>query len=193
MINLLSPVAKKNFVAGRVNALLVRYLWIVGALFILLGVICGLTYFMLDGTKVAKEQLIKDNEAKMSEYQPVQQRATQFQTNLATSKAILDKQTYYSGALLKISKYLIKGTVISTITLDNTTYGTPMTIQVLAVDPYVAINLKKSLQDSGIFSDVHFQVVDLPASGQTVNDVKYGASLTMQVTINKDGIGNESY
>lgn len=193
MINLLPPSAKKEFIAGRVNTLLVRYLWIIGILFVLLAFICGLTYMMLETIKTNKQQQIQDNTSKVKDYATIRQQAAAFQSNLSVAKSIMDRQTYYSGALLKISKYLVPGTILQSISLDRTTYGTPMTLQILAADTGTAVRLKDSLQSSSLFSDVHFQTVDLSTGGTPSNGVTYHTSVTMQVTINKDGIGNEAF
>ena len=190
MINLLSPAAKKEFAAGRVNALLIRYLWIIAALFILMTAIGGLTYLMLDNIKTNAVQQIAENEQHVTQYQSVQVRADEFKSNLAIAKTIMDRQTYYSDAILRISKYLPPGTVINTISLDGSSYGTPMTLQVYAVDETAAIALKTSFQNSQVFSDVQFQSLSLGGSG---GNTSYGVNVTLKVTISKEGIGNESF
>ena len=156
MINLLPPQLKKQFVAGRVNTLLVRYLWMTVGFFGLLAIISGLTYVMLETTKKNAQQQIDDNNARVVDYNDIQARTQALQSNLSAAKAILEKQTHYSEALLKIAKSLPDGIVLGKISLDSSTYGTPVTIHFLAKDEETAIALKKQLQESTIFSDVHF-------------------------------------
>lgn len=193
MINLLPPQTKKQFLAGRVNTILVRYIWMTAGFFGLLAVISGLTYIMLETTKSTAQQQIDSNNSRVSDYNQIQTRKKEFQDNLATAKAILDKQTYYSGALLKIAKILPDGTVLNKISLDSSTYGTPVTLHFLALDEDHAITLKTALQASNIFSDVHFQTLNLEEYGKSANDKVYRVGIDMSTTINKDGIGNESY
>lgn len=192
MINLLPPQTKKMFVAGRVNTLLVRYIWMTAGFFGLLAVISGLTYVMLDTTKANADQQIEDNNSRVAGYNQIQVQTQEFQQNLATAKAILDKQTYYSGALLKIAKYLPAGIIIDRISLDSATYGTPVTLHFLAADEERAIALKAALNESKIFSDVHFQTLNLAENGKSANGTVYRVGITMSTTINKEGIGNES-
>jgi Tfp pilus assembly protein PilN len=192
MINLLPPQTKKLFVAGRVNTLLVRYIWMTAGFFGLLAVISGLTYVMLENTKTNANQQINDNNSRVTDYAQIQKQTKEFQDNLATAKAILDRQTYYSGALLKIAKYLPTGTVIDKISLDSATYGTPITLHFLAVNEDQAIALKSALADSKIFSDVHFQTLNLAENGKSANGTIYRVGIEMSTTINKEGIGNES-
>lgn len=191
MINLIPPALKKQFVAGRVNTILVRYIWIVIMLLILLGVISALTYYMLDSARASAEERIKENNAETSSYQQVQARTTEFQSNLATAKTILDKQTYYSGALLKVVKYLIPGTVMDSISLDSSTYGTPMTLEIYALNENVAIDLKRSFQESNVLDDAHFQSLSLGTETKNINGKDYTVKITMTVTINKETVGNE--
>ena len=191
MINLLPPQNKKQFIAGRVNTLLMQYIWITAALFGLLGIISGLTYFMLETTRMNAEQQITENTSRVTNYQQIQQRTAEFQSNLTIAKAILDQQTYYSGALMKIAKYLPSGTVIDKISLDSSTYGTPISLHFLAEDEDTAITLKKARQESNIFSDVHFQTLNLEENGKGANDKVYRVGITMSTTIRKEGIGNE--
>lgn len=192
MINLLPPQTKKLFVAGRVNTLLVRYIWMTAGFFGLLAVISGLTYVMLENTKTNANQQINENNSRVTDYVQIQKQTKEFQDNLATAKAILDRQTYYSGALLKIAKYLPTGTVIDKISLDSATYGTPITLHFLAINEDQAIALKSALADSKIFSDVHFQTLNLAENGKSANGTIYRVGIDMSTTINKEGIGNES-
>lgn len=192
MINLLPPQTKKLFVAGRVNTLLVRYIWMTAGFFGLLAVISGLTYVMLETTKTNASQQIQDNNSRVAGYNQIQKQTKEFQDNLATAKAILDRQTYYSGALLKIAKYLPAGTVIDKISLDSATYGTPIVLHFLAVDEDQAIALKSALTDSKIFTDVHFQVLNLSENGKSANGTIYRVGIDMSTTINKQGVSDES-
>ena len=193
MINLLPPESKKHFIAGRVNTLLVRYIWLTAALFGLLALISGLTYVMLENTKQQAQQQIQTDDSQVAGFSDTQQRTKEFQDNLSVAKTILDRRTYYSGALLKLARYLPAGTVIDKVTLDSSTYGTPISLHFLAEDENTAISLKKALQDSNMFSDVHFQTLNLAENGKGANGKAYRVGITMSTTIKKEGIGNEGY
>ena len=183
MINLLPPADSKAFIAGRVNTLLLRYIWLTAGLFALLVIICGLTYVMLETTKINAENQISENANSEKGYQSVQARTQEFQTNLSIAKSILDRRTYYSATLLKITKYLPKGTVIDKISLDSSTYNTPVTLHFLAESEDTAISLKKSLQDSHMFSDVHFQSLNLQENGKGADGKSYRVGINMSTTI----------
>lgn len=192
MINLLPPADSKTFIAGRVNTILVRYIWLTAGLFGLLTAISGLTYFMLDTTRANAEKQISENTSNASSYQSVQARTQEFQTNLSIAKSILDRRTYYSAALLKLSKYLPAGVVIDKISLDSSTYGTPVSLHFLAASEDTAISLKKALQDSNMFSDVHFQSLNLQENGKGADGKVYRVGINMSTTINEKGISDET-
>lgn len=196
MINLLPPAAKRDFTAGRVNALLVRYIWITLALFGLLAVLCGLTLVMLEDTKQAAQQQIASNDADVASLTDIQIRADSFRANLAISKAILDQQTHYTDTLLKISglmmdydkdgKPAVQGTVLNNISLDQSAYGTPMNLQIFAKNEDAAFHLKSNFQSSPMFKDVHFQSLSMGSDSST--DAAYPVSGQLIVTINKEGL-----
>lgn len=187
MINLLPPAAKSNFTAGRVNALLIRYIWIALALLGLLAGLCGLAYVALQNSKVVAEQQIASNDKNVTQLESVQVRANTFRSNLAISKAILDQQTHYTDTLLKISSLMSKGTYLDSIGLDQTTYGTPMVLQISATDEQAVINLKKSFQDSSLFTDVHFQSISINSDNNSATVSTYPVTASLVVTINKAG------
>lgn len=186
MINLLPPAAKRTFGAGRVNALLIRYIWITIALFGLLGLLCALTFAMLEGARQASQQQINANNADVASLASVQAQSDTFAANLAISKSILDQQTHYTDTLLKISQFFVPGTTISVLSLDETSYGAPVTLQIAAVSEQAALQLKTSMQSSTLFSDVHFQSISLNPGG--TGTTGYPVSAQLVVTINKEGL-----
>lgn len=183
MINLLSPTDKKEFSAGRVNAILLRYLWFTGGLLGLLLVMSGLTYVVLGSAKQQAEADQKENSVKYAQYQPIQVRATQFQANLQTAKTILDQQTNYSAVLLKIARLLPIGTTLNNITLDSSTYGTPMELQIHARNEQAAVAAKDSFQNSSLFTNVQFKSLTISEAPQGTG---YPVTATITATINKE-------
>jgi len=186
MINLLPPATRQQFIAGRVNALLIRYIWIVLALFALLALLSGLTAFMLENVKQSIQNEISSNNTNAASLQEVQVRADTFRTNLEVAKSILDQQTHYSETILKISSLMTPGTAISSLSLDQTTYGTPVTLQISAKSEQAAVMLKQSFQESTLFSDVHFQSISI-GSGTETGNADYPVNAQLIVTINKAG------
>ena len=187
MINLLPPAVKHNLNAGRVNALLIRYIWITVALLVLLAGLCGLSVVALQGAKTSAEQQISTNDKSVAELDSIQQRADNFRANLAISKAILDQQTHYTDTLLKISSLMTPGTTLNNLSLDQSTYGTPMTLQISATDEQAVIKLKQSFQESPLFTDVHYLSIAIADSSAASNNA-YPVTAQLVVTINRAGV-----
>lgn len=185
MINLLPPDTKRQFAAGRLNSMLIRYIWITLALCVLLGALSVLTFMMLDSIKQDAQKRIDDNLANVNSLQQIQTRANAFRTNLAVSKAILDQQTHYTDTLLKITALMTPGTTLNNITLDQTSYGAPMTIQINAKSEQAAIALKQSFQNSTLFSDAHFLSLTLNNTNGSSAPAPYPVNAQMVVTLSK--------
>lgn len=183
MINLLPPQHKKDLSAASANTALVRYIWITLVLFVLLAAMSGLTYVMLTAEQDNQQREREASSRQIAQNQAIEQRQKEFETNLLIAKTIIDQQTNYSDVLLKIAKLMQPGTVLSGITLDYESYGTPMDIQLTAKTESDAIMLRNAFQNSDLFSNVQFKSLSRDDS----KGVEYPVSATMQVTINKEG------
>lgn len=186
MINLLPQQNKNEFTAGRVNVILLRYIWITATLLGLLAVICILTYFMLNTTSQAAKQEIEENNKIAAEYSETLKRAQDFQKNLTVAQQILDRQTNYSKTLLQISALITPGSVLNSILLDNSTYGAPYDLQVLAESETAAIRLKKSFESSDIFTNVQFKTLRRDTNTTDEGNSRYPITVSMQVAIKKE-------
>lgn len=186
MINLLPPLLKKDINAGRVNVILVRFIWLLILSFAIVGAFVVFTTLVLQGIKASAESQIADNAQKAGSYTPVQLRAATFQANLATAKSILSKQTNYSTIILEISAHIPNGVVLESLSLDAKTFGTPIEIRAKARSRDAANALKDSLESSKIFKDVQFRSLtnNPDASG-------YAMLVVLQATIDKDQVSHE--
>lgn len=180
MINLLPPDEKRQLAASRSNTLLLRYnIFMIGVL-AFVGLAIGITYVYLNSTQAAAEKQVAENKSKVSNYNQVQEQEKVFKSNLATAKEILDKEVVYTKAILAIANLLPSGVVLQTLTLDAKTLGTPTTLifQTKSVD--AALNLKKVLETSSTFKDVHFQNIE-----SITGPGDYPVTATLNVTIDK--------
>lgn len=182
MINLLSPNEKRQLRAARSNTLLIRYNIFLAIVLIFLLLAIGFVYVYLNNTKANAENAIVDNKAKVSDFATVEAQARQFRSNLATAKQILDSEVTYSKVIVNIAQLLPAGTILSTLNLDSATFGTelPLVAQTKSYDR--AIALKDSIQNSPLFSNVHFLSI---TAGETANS-DYPFTVTLGVTIKKD-------
>ena len=179
MINLLPPDYKKQLTAARSNSLLVRYNILLASVLVVLALAIGALYGVFITTKTVADQTIADNEAKAAQYQSVAKEATEFRKNLTEARAILDSQVSYSRVMLEIGRTLPDGVVLSSLSLDAATFGTPVTLQAQARDINSAVALKTAFQNSDLFSNVSFSSINEGGADQ------YNYNVTINVTINK--------
>jgi hypothetical protein len=182
MINLLPTDDKRQLEAARSNTLLVRYnLFLLGAvMFMMLAI--GFIYVYLNNAKAASETTINENQSKVTDFAPIEKEATEFRSNLATAKQILDREVIYTKVVLEIAHLMPAGTILDNLALDSTTFGKPTTIIAKAKTYNSALSIKDTFQKSNIFSDVHFESV-------TINDADtsgYPMTVNLSVTIKKD-------
>lgn len=184
MINLLPPDEKRQLSASRANSLLLRYnIFLLGAL-AFLGVAIGVTYVFLTTTQATAEGTVAQNQQEVAAFAEVQNQEKQFKSHLATAKEILDKEIIYTKTILAVSKLLPSGIVLQNLNLDAETFGTQTTLAVQASSLAAAVNLKNSLEDSPLFSNVHFQSINSTAGGGA--GAGYPVSVSLNVTINND-------
>lgn len=180
MINLLAPDDRRQLVAARTNSLLLRYALLLGVFILLLVAEMGGAYVVLSTEKARNEAIILENEQKTQQYASVKADATRFSTNLTTAKYILDQQVPYTTVILKLASVLPSDAVFEKLTIDPNTFGTSTTLLVRTTSYARSVDVKTSLQNSGIFSDVNFQSV---VQG---TDTTYPYTATYNVTYSKD-------
>lgn len=184
MINLLPPANKKEIRAGYANRLLVRYVMLSLIVFATMCMAIASVYFYLQTTKNIAEQEIRSNKSLQSKYANVQKKSDEFRSNLATVKQIMSKKVDYTRIMIDLANSMPPGTVVTKLSLDAATIGTPVPILVSAKSHDDAIKLKGTWQQSGMFSEVYFQAV----SSETSTAMGYPVSAEYMVTFKKDAI-----
>lgn len=188
MINLLPQEEKKQLVAARGNSLLVRYNILLVGVAVFLALAIGFVYIYLTNTQSVAEDTIAENNLKVASYSDVSQQASQFRSNLSTAKQILDREVTYSDTIIEIAQALPSGVVLNSLSLDADTFGTEKTITAQASSYQRALALKNSLQNSSLFSNVHFQSITTGSGDAESSD--YPVSVTVSVIINNQEDGS---
>lgn len=185
MINLLPPDTKHQLNAARSNTLLLRYNILLGVVVALALLAIGFVYLYLSQEKARAEQSIADSSSRLAAYRDVEREASEFRTNLSTAKSILDGETTYTKAILRIAKVIPSGVILGELNLDPTTFGTNTTLNARAKSTNDAIRLKDSLQKSELFTNVSFQTVSSGDQGGN-----YPITVTMNATIDKKALAS---
>lgn len=159
MINLLAPNDRRQLAAARTNTLLRRYVFLMALVLAVLVAEMAGVYFVISSDKARNEAVIQENEQKTVGYAETKRLATQFKSDLATAKVILDKQVPYTKLIIGVANALPQDARLDTLSLNPELFGTPTTLTLHTKSYGLAIDIKSSLQKSPMFSDVSFQSV----------------------------------
>lgn len=181
MINLLPQSAKREISAGRANALLLRYIILLGIIILAIVAIFAFTYLSLQFTKTASEAKMQENSAQFQQLAEDEAKIKTFKSNLATAKQILDKQINYSTAIIRISSVVPKDVILDGIDLDAATLDTPTTLTAHSKTEAAAVSLKDIFSASPYFTNVHFSQITFNPE----EEGPYRYDITMNITYNK--------
>lgn len=185
MINLLPPDRKKQIIAGQTNVLLLRYcIFSVILALLLLMLIVGVYIIMNNSQKNAEQSIEKVTQDSLA-YQGSKREAEEFKKNLATAKAILDKDIKYSQIAIKIAQTIPSGIVLESLSLDTESFGQPMVLNAAAHNYGDSLRLKSAFEESPMFSDAHIQSV------ASDSERKPPVSIIISVIINQEILKNE--
>jgi len=178
MINLLPYETKQQIRAARINTILVRYIIILGFSFVFIVVVCLGTYYFLNNNKTSAEES-SDNTSSAS----VQAQASIIRTNLATSKSILDQQVSYSEILTGIAVILPSGTIINSLSLSDSSFGSTLNLQVLSTSDSNEQVLKSNIEKSSLFSS--YELVSIAKNDAASTKTKYPSAISISFIINR--------
>lgn len=181
MINLLPDDTKKQIKAARSNVSLVRYIVIITMALVFLALACTAVYFSLinskDAADTASINIKTENSARIS----VENQARSLRTNLANAKVVLDREIRYSEIITDIASALPPGVILDSLTLDNTTLGTPITLQARATNTDAALHLRDNFEASTRFSGFNLQSLSTSPGGSS----DYPVSISINIVISK--------
>jgi len=180
MINLMPYDAKKQTAAARVNVMLLRFVVILGFSAGFLIMASSATYiFLLNNKTDAEKQQVKIDLSSS----PTQKRANTFRANLTISKGILDRQISYGDIITEIGKTLPTGTVLDSLSVTDSSFGTTTLLKVLSTSADNETRLKQNIEGSALFSNYKFE----STASSTANGSRYPFIINISVTINKKG------
>jgi type II secretory pathway pseudopilin PulG len=188
MINLLSDQHKAEIRAGRLNIILFNYIIMSILGIALLGVLLALAFITLSASRQDAQRRVTENETAISQYSAVKSAADSYRSDLATAKQILDKSINYSDLILKISSAIPSGVVLTSLSLDEKTIGTPMTLTIYAKSQALVLACKDSMQTHPeLFSDASLQSLELRQVPDGGKD-PYTYSAVFNITLNKQAL-----
>ena len=164
MINLLSPDAKKQLRAARVNTILRKYFALLFLAAIVVVGIYGVGFFLVMNDKDQAIIYREEQLAKTNQYADVRKSVETYQANLKIARTILSTQVPYSQFLIETAKALPANTIMSNISLSTSIPSTQKStvIQARAKSYDDVLKLKANLEASLLYDNVSITNTTMP-------------------------------
>lgn len=189
MINLLPTDDKAQVHAARHNTILVRYVFLFSLVLLTTLGLFGGGFYLAERDKSQARDVLEIENAKASEYAKVKQRAEEFSKDLATAKSVFSNGVSYSQLLLDVAEIVPSGTIINSLNLSASTFGTPITISGRAKSLTKVEELKSSLESSDLFEKV--STVSVTVEQGQDNSSSYDYSVTLNATLSKPKVAGQ--
>lgn len=186
MINLLPHDARENFMYGRRNTLLVRWLvaLLIGIAGIALVVLAGLFY--IDSTTKQMSQQVDQaqQELKAQKVEETQKRTEEMSSNFKLVTQVLSRQVLFSEVLKQVGAVMPDGTALANLNVGTLEGG--IDLQVLAKDYVSATQAQVNLQDPSnkLFSQV--DIINITCEEEVGEESIYPCSGRFRALFNKD-------
>ncbi len=164
MINLLGPEDKKQLRAARVNTILLRYYFLAILVIAGAGGILAGGFYIADQNKNSSKVELSQAENDTADYTTVRQQAETFSNNLKMAKQILATEVVYSKMITDIANTIPAGTILTSLSLTPETISKKMELSFKTKSYDQGIQLKTSLENSDLFSDV--SITNITSKGQ---------------------------
>ena len=164
MINLLGPEDKKQLRAARANTILLRYYFLAILVIAGAGGILAGGFYIADQNKNSSKVELSQAENDTADYTTVRQQAETFSNNLKMAKQILATEVVYSKMITDIANTIPAGTILTSLSLTPETISKKMELSFKTKSYDQGIQLKTSLENSDLFSDV--SITNITSKGQ---------------------------
>lgn len=178
MINLLPDAKKREIQAGRTNGLLVRYIILTAIMVAAFLAAFAIAYMNLQNIKTTDQKKIDDSQVAFQQLNPQVKNTEEFRKNLQVAQQIFAKQVNYTTVIGRISSQIPDGVVLDEISLNDQSFGKPITLTARSKNEDAAIKLK----DIFTKNDTYYHEVNLgniTFKPEETSDYKYSFSLNV--------------
>lgn len=189
MINLLSPEAKRDIRAARINVSLVQYCAMLLILTFLISLVYGIGFWLVMQQKSTALQKLESQTVQAKQYEAYQKQADSFRQDLKTAKTVLDSSYSYSDFLLTLARDMPSQTIIDSITLGaadgSQTKASEIDVSARASTYAKVLELKGKLEASRLFENVNILSYSRPDDLASIPDYekKYPYEVTLSVRL----------
>lgn len=195
MINMISPEQKRDIRAARINVILVRYAVILVLLAVLVTLIYGLGFWLVEKDKIAVNDKLSSQVEQSKVFAAVEHDANTFRQNLTIAKTILDKETSYSTFLTTLASDLPSGTLLTNLSIGTATTATQkgLTLDARTSSYAKVLELKNRLEQSVLFENVNIVNASRPDDISVLSGLEgrypYEASYNVKLSALKNAGG----
>lgn len=180
MINLLPNETKKQFYAARSNTRLVNYILFLLIAIGFLSLACFTAFLYLNNIKTSINKSTSTTDQSI-QYTSIMNQIKDTNDTLSTAKNSLGQQISYSNILMSIGLALPDGVRLSSLSLNNNNFGTPM----ILVFESRSINNRQAIIDSLSQLPI-FSSFDIIATENKPNDTSgYSIIFNTNVVLSK--------
>jgi len=177
MINLLPYDNKRQTKAARMNFILFRYLIIILSAAIFLTIACVVAYISIGNNKSSTSS----STINKTDTNSTQDQANTINTNLATAKNILDRQTIYSNVITEIATVLPAGTILDSLSINEGSLGTTSDLKLFSSSSDNEKILSENIKKSSLLSN--YKLISTTSSQN--DSSKYPFTINVSLMINK--------
>lgn len=167
MINLISTEQKRDIRSARINVTLLRYCIMLITLALVIGVIYGLGFWLVEQDKRAMNEKLRSQSEQSKAYAAVEKEAETFRQNLLIAKQILGKEISYSAFLTTLAKDMPAGALLTNFSIGGqqatVVAQKGMTLDARTTSYTKVLELKANLEKSALFENVSIVSATRPA------------------------------
>lgn len=195
MINIINPDQKHEIRAARINVILLRYAFMLVSLAVLIGLIYGAGFWLVNREKQAINDKLTAQVEQSKAYREVEKEAESFRANLNIAKSILSKETSYSTFLTTLASDLPSGAIIVNLSIgsNSTTIQKGLTLDTRTNSYAKVLELKNNLEESTLFEDVNIVNASRPTDISKLTGLEakypYEASFNVKLSTPKSTVG----
>lgn len=198
MINLLSNEQKRDIRAARINVTLLRYAIMLVILALVIGVIYGLGFWLVEQDKRAMNVKLQSQGEQSKTFSDVEQEADNFRQNLLIAKQILSKETSYSTFLTTLAKDMPSGSLLTNFSIGGSQAAVVaqkgMTLDARTTSYAKVLELKASLEKSTLFENVNIVSASRPSDITILTGLsaKYPYEVSLNVKLSTPSAGGDT-
>ena len=180
MINLLPQSNLRELRAARHNSVLLSYTIAAAIIAVIILFVYVTMFVLMRSTENTNTELSTQSQRKIAQLRAVETETKAYSANLKLAKSLFASRASYTSALHNLAQALPKGVVVQSLDLNPETIGQPTTLAFLATSTPVALEIKQSLEDAGLASDI--TISSLAEGGESANPA-YPVDITLNLTL----------